>query len=183
MSQLSRRTTFGGLFVCLILLAGFSSVAFANGSAFFKPASSNEKVDLVYFGTIRGTRGQNLDFVECELSNGIFDVRWENDRPGHYRSPDIGKFIKGYGEPVDPRALQITCFADGLELVSRRVPNKSQGIHEVDFVLPSIPGQVSLTDVFAESDPARNARQGHSALMWIVPGLLAFVAIGAAVRK
>ena len=182
MSQRSRRTTFAGLVVPLILLA-CSGVASANGSAFFKPASSNEKEDLVYFGKIKGTRGQNLDFVECELSNGVFEVRWENDRPGHYRSPDIGKFIKGYGQTVDPKALQITCFADGLELVSQRVPNKSQGIHEVDFVLPSIPGEVSFTDVFAASDPAREAPHGHSALMWVVPGLLALVAIGAAVRR
>jgi hypothetical protein len=182
MSQLSRRTRFAGLVIPLILLA-FSGVAAANGSAFFKPASSNEKVDLVYFGTIKGTRGQNLDFVECELGNGVFEVRWENDRPGHYRSPDIGKFIKGYGQPVDPKALQITCFADGLELVSQGVPNKSQGIHEVDFVLPPIPGEVSFTDVFAESERGREAPRGHSAWMWVVPGLLALVAIGAAVRK
>jgi hypothetical protein len=182
MSQLSRRTRFAGLVIPLILLA-FSGVAAANGSAFFKPASSNEKVDLVCFGTIKGTRGQNLDFVECELSNGVFEVRWENDRPGHYRSPDIGRFIKGYGQPVDPKGLQISCFADGLELVPQSVPNKSQGIHEVDFVLPSIPGEVSFTDVFAESERGREAPRGHSAWMWVVPGLLALVAIGAAVRK
>ncbi len=72
------------LFVLLILLVFsgvFSGVVSANGSAFFKPAGSNEKVDLVYFGKIKGTRGQNLDFVECELSNGVFEVRWQNDRP------------------------------------------------------------------------------------------------------
>jgi len=170
----------------LFLALGLSSVASANGSAFFKPAGSNEKIDLVYFGKIKGTRGQNLDFVECEVSDGVFEVRWQNDRPGHYRSPDIGKFIKGYGQPVDPKALQITCFADGHEVVSNRVPNKSQGIQQVDFVLPSIPGKVSFTDVFADSEPASPANDdapARSGLIWVVPGLLAVVAIGAAVRK
>lgn len=173
-----------GVGVAAFLLSfGLTNSAFANGSAFFKPAGSNEKVDLVYFGKLKGTRGQNLDFVECEVSDGVFEVRWENDRPGHYRSPDVGKFIKGYGAPVDPKALYITCFADGHEVVSQRVPNKAKGIHQVDFVLPSVPGKVSFTDVFAESDSARNQSSGHSGLMWMVPGLLAFVAIGAAVRK
>jgi hypothetical protein len=169
--------------IAFVLALGAAEVASANGSAFFKPAGSNEKVDLVYFGKIKGTRGQNLDFVECEVSDGVFEVRWENDKPGHYRSPDIGKFIKGYGQPVDPKALQITCFADGHEVVSRRVPNKATGIQQVDFVLPSIPGKVSFTDVFAESEPASEEPAGQSGLMWLVPGLLALAAIGAAVRR
>lgn len=168
--------------IAFVMTLGVSSSAWANGSAFFKPAGSNEKVDLVYFGKIKGSRGQNLDFVECEVSDGVFEVRWENDKPGHYRSPDVGKFIKGYGAPVDPKALQITCFADGHEVVSQRVPNKTQGIHQVDFVLPSIPGKMSFSDVFAD-EPSQEEASGHSGLMWMVPGLLALVAIGAAVRK
>ncbi len=182
MSRQLRRATCLGL-VALLLTLGVSAVASANGSAFFKPAGNNEKVDLVYFGKIKGSRGQNLDFVECEISDGVFEVRWENDRPGHYRSPDIGKFIKGYGQPVDPKAMLITCSADGHELVSERVPNKMQGIHQVDFVLPSIPGKVSFSDVFAESKPASEEPTGPSGLMWLVPGLLALTAIGAAVRR
>ena len=169
--------------LAFVTTLGVSSVASANGSAFFKPAGSNEKVDLVYFGKIKGTRGQNLDFVECEISDGVFEVRWENDKPGHYRSPDIGKFIKGYGAPVDPKALHITCFADGHEVVTQRVPNRAKGIHQVDFVLPSVPGKVSFTDVFADSKPEPSEPAGSSGLMWLVPGLLAVVVIGAAVRK
>jgi len=182
MSHTLRLTALTGLVACALVVS-FAGSASANGSAFFKPAGSNEKVDLVYFGKIKGTRGQNLDFVECEISDGVFEVRWENDRPGHYRSPDIGKFIKGYGAPVDPKALFITCFADGHEVVSQRVPRRAQGIHQVDSVLPSVPGKVSFTDVLAETDPTREQAPGHSGLMWMVPGLLAFVAIGAAVRK
>jgi hypothetical protein len=182
MSHTLRRAGLTGLVACVVVLS-FAGSASANGSAFFKPAGSNEKVDLVYFGKIKGTRGQNLDFVECEISDGVFEVRWENDRPGHYRSPDIGKFIKGYGAPVDPMSLHITCFADGHEVVSERVPNRSKGILQVDFVLPSVPGKVSFSDVFAESEPAQDPPSGHSGLMWMLPGLLALATIGAAVRK
>src|SRR5262245_34245620 len=171
-----------GLVSFLFVLA-MPHAASANGAAFFKPAGGNEKVDLVYFGKLKGTRGQNLDFVECEVSDGTLDLRFENDRPGHYRTPDVGKFIKEYGQPVDPKALQITCFADGHEVVSQRVPNKTKGIHEVNFVLPSIPGKTDFTDTFAESAPVSTEPAGSSGLMWLVPGLLALVAIGAAVRK
>ena len=169
--------------ITVFLAVGVSEVASANGAAFFKPAGSNDKVDLVYFGKLKGTRGQNLDFVECEATDGVFEVRWANDRPGHYRSPDVGKYIKGYGEPVDIKALKITCFADGHELVTQRVPNKATGIHQVDFVLPSIPGKVSFTDVFAEPASTTPEASGQSGLMWLVPGLLALVVIGAARRK
>ena len=137
MSHTLRLTALTGLVACALVVS-FAGSASANGSAFFKPAGSNEKVDLVYFGKIKGTRGQNLDFVECEISDGVFEVRWENDRPGHYRSPDIGKFIKGYGAPVDPKAaisgtIELPAAqrahvapADVVFLVARRIADNPQ---------------------------------------------------------
>jgi len=74
-----------------------SGSAWANGEEFFHPDETG--FDLYYFGHIKDKAGKVLDNVVITIKaknlGMSFPVR--NDAPGHFRSPDIGKAIKGLG--------------------------------------------------------------------------------------
>ncbi len=127
----------GGVLALGFLTAG---VALANGGEFFTPAPEHGKVDLVYFGNIKDTDGNYLDNAEMTVHvDGIgMTFPFDNDRPGHYRSPDIGAQIKDNGEAVDPSKITITCAKKGYKVVrpaKDSVPLKPEGTYEIDFVL------------------------------------------------
>src|SRR5580693_9992362 len=76
----------------------------ANGEEFFAAAGSG-KIDLVYFGRIKDKRtGRSVTdeaiFLIKDKATGL-SFPFTNDKPGHYRSPDVGKAIKEIGEKVD----------------------------------------------------------------------------------
>ncbi|MDQ2914618.1 MAG: hypothetical protein M3T56_15395 [Chloroflexota bacterium] len=133
-----------------------ASSAFANGAEFFQPADRNGKVDLVYVGNIRDRAGRPLDFVDLTVSvmDGTLTFPFSNNSPGHYRSPDIGAFIKETGDIIDPTQLEITCYVTGYRLARRSVPRRSQGIFEVDFIMEE--------DGAAPRDTSREAPAGRS---------------------
>jgi hypothetical protein len=68
-----------------------------------------------------------------------------NDKPGHYRSPDIGTAIKEIGEAVDVSAFEIDVNVGGYKKVTiTRVPRKAQGTVELDLKLdPIVSGDVA----------------------------------------
>src|SRR6202049_55524 len=85
----------------ILALAG---TAWANGEEFFAPAKDG-KIDLVYFGRIKDSRtGRSVTdsvyFLLTDKSTGL-SFQFTSDKPGHYRSPDIGAAIKGIGETVN----------------------------------------------------------------------------------
>lgn len=124
--------------IALLLAIVWSSAVWANGQAFFRPAGKNAAVDLVYFGTIRDrTTGRPLDFVDVTISAKDVGMTFpfSNDRPGHYRSPDIGLAIKEVGEKVDPKQIEIVVYIEGYKEARRSVPRKTEGIVEVDFIM------------------------------------------------
>jgi hypothetical protein len=117
-----------------------SGSALADGGEFFTPAPENGKVDLVYFGAIKDTDGNVLDDAEMTVRvDGVgMTFPFDNDRPGHYRSPDIGAQIKSLGEAVDPSRITISCAKKGYKVVRptrNAVPPKPEGAYEIDFVL------------------------------------------------
>src|ERR1044071_4743288 len=90
--------------------------AWANGEEFFAPAK-NGKIDLVYYGRIKDSRtGRSVKdsvyFLLTDKSTGL-SFPFTNDKPGHFRSPDVGTSIKEIGEKVDPSAFEVTVNAGG----------------------------------------------------------------------
>ena len=115
-----------------------SGLAWANGGEFFLPAPEHGKVDLVYFGHIKDTDGNYIDNAEIvvQVKDLGLTFPFDNDSPGHYRSPDIGAQIKDIGEKVDPSQISIAITKKGYtQLRPVKVPEKADGTYEIDFVL------------------------------------------------
>src|SRR5215469_14401585 len=96
-----------------------SGLALANGGEFFTPAPEHGHVDLVYFGHIKDIDGNYLDGAEMTVHvDGIgMTFPFDNDSPGHYRSPDVGAQIKDAGETIDPSKITISCAKKGYKQV------------------------------------------------------------------
>ena len=127
--------------VRLIMVAalglGMSGIAWANGEEFFH---SNGALDLYYFGHIKDRNGKVLDGVTVTVSAKTLGMKIpvRNDSPGHFRTPDVGKAIKGLGKKFDPTQLEITVSKPGYRQVApstQRVPAKIKGAVQVEFVM------------------------------------------------
>jgi hypothetical protein len=111
----------------------------ANGEEFFASAGSG-KIDLVYFGRIKDRRtGRSVTdeaiFLIKDKSTGL-SFPFTNDKPGHYRSPDVGRAIKEIGEKVDVNAFEVDLQVVGYKKATvTRVPRKTGGNVELDFTL------------------------------------------------
>jgi len=115
-----------------------SGAAWANGGEFFLPAPEHGKVDLVYFGIIKDTDGNYIDDAQITISVKDLGLTFpfENDRPGHYRSPDIGAQIKDIGEKIDPSQISIEVSKKGYaQAQAVKVPQKPEGTFEVNLML------------------------------------------------
>ena len=138
------QSKFAGLFGSLVLGAAlaasvstFSPPALANGEEFFQPAGDG-KVDLVYFGLIKDENGRPLDdaVLTIRTKNAGMTFPFQNDAPGHYRSPDIGAALKDLGEKVDPNQTEIECTKAGYKQAHPvKVPTKTEGALELNFVM------------------------------------------------
>jgi hypothetical protein len=123
----------------LVLALGFAAtgMAWANGEEFFH---DDDGFDLYYFGHIKDKNGKVLDQVTITITAKNLGMRFpvRNDAPGHFRSPDVGKAIKGLGKQVDPSQLEITVTKPGYRQVmptKLTVPNKAAGAIQVEFVM------------------------------------------------
>jgi hypothetical protein len=127
--------------VALCLTAPRSVVA--NGMEFFD-AENDGEVLLYYFGNVKDTKGAPVDkfMVTVTAKNaGPLNMPFRNDTPGHFRSPDVGKAIKGLGKPVDPRFIEVTVKKEGYKVVKApKVPDKQGAVELEGFVLEPIPG-------------------------------------------
>ena len=136
MRQSGRVKILTGAAVAMTLAA--SGFAWANGGEFFLPAPEHGKVDLVYFGHIKDTEGNYIDDAQITISVKDLGLTFpfENDSPGHYRSPDIGAQIKDIGEKVDPAQISIEVSKKGYSQAhAAKVPEKPEGTYEIDFLL------------------------------------------------
>jgi hypothetical protein len=119
----------------------------ANGLPFFKPADGG-LVDLVYFGQIKDKQGVPLANVELAvetISRYMYEIQFDQDRPGHYRSPDIGALYKEALQKVDPSTVTITARKYGYKDVTRRVPLSASGVLRVDFTMEPQTGTAAET--------------------------------------
>ena len=139
----------------ILALAG---TAWANGEEFFAPAK-NGKIDLVYFGRIKDSRtGRSVTdsvyFMLTDKSTGL-SFPFTNDKPGHFRSPDVGTAIKEIGEKIDAGAFEITINVGGYKRATiTRMPRKAEGAVELDVRLePVVSGDVSTAGLSAANAP------------------------------
>ena len=157
----------------ILALAG---TAWANGEEFFAPAK-NGKIDLVYYGRIKDSRtGRSVTdsvyFVLTDKSTGL-SFPFTNDKPGHFRSPDVGTAIKEIGEQIDVKAFAIDVNVGGYKKATiTRMPRKTQGTIELEVRLdPVVSGDVVAAGL-SGADPPPYTRT------WIVlVGLLVLVGI------
>ena len=134
-------------FVKLVAFVAFglalSGIAWANGEEFFHPDETG--FDLYYFGHIKDKAGKVLDNVVITIKAKNLGMNFpvRNDAPGHFRSPDIGKAIKGLGKKVDPAQLEIVVSKAGYRQVQpskTAAPNKAEGAIQIEFVMePVVP--------------------------------------------
>ena len=139
----------------ILALAG---TAWANGEEFFAPAK-NGKIDLVYYGRIKDSRtGRSVTdsvyFVLTDNATGL-SFPFTNDKPGHFRSPDVGTAIKEIGEQIDVKAFAIDVNVAGYKKATiTRMPRKAQGTIELDVRLePVLSGDVTAAGLGAADAP------------------------------
>jgi hypothetical protein len=139
----------------ILALAG---TAWANGEEFFAPAK-NGKIDLVYFGRIKDSRtgrsvADSVYFNLTDKSTGL-SFPFTNDKPGHFRSPDVGTAIKEIGEKVNVGAFEVSINAGGYKRATiTRMPRKAEGTVELEVRLdPIVPDDVSTAGLGAASTP------------------------------
>ena len=134
-------------FAVLGFIGALAPTAWANGEEFFAPAK-NGKIDLVYFGRIKDSQtGRSVTdsvyFLLTDKSTGL-SFPFTNDKPGHFRSPDVGTAIKEIGEQIDVNAFEVTVNVAGYKRATiTRMPRKAQGAIELDVRLePVVSGDV-----------------------------------------
>ena len=118
-----------------------SPAALANGAEFFD-AHNDGVVVLYYFGNVKDTQGNVLDklMVTISAKNVGMNFPFRNDAPGHFRSPDIGRAIKGAGKEVDPAQIEIKITKAGYKLVKiPKIPNKLGAVNLDLFVMEADP--------------------------------------------
>jgi hypothetical protein len=130
--------------VAVAIVLATSGFAWANGGEFFQPAGAG-KVDLVYFGFVKDTNGKLITnesaVVRVDAKVLEMDFLFMLDKPGHYRSPDIGAYHKEMGVPIDPTKMDISISMPGWRQVSpirTKVPNKIKGAINIDFVMEKV---------------------------------------------
>jgi hypothetical protein len=139
----------------ILALAG---TAWANGEEFFAPAK-NGKIDLVYYGRIKDSQtGRSITdsvyFVLTDTSTGL-SFPFTNDKPGHYRSPDVGTAIKEIGEQIDVSRFAINVNVAGYKKATiARMPRKAHGTVELEVRLePVVSDNVSTAGLSGANLP------------------------------
>lgn len=126
-----------------MLFIAATGMAWANGAEFFEARQDGAPAVLYYFGNVKDSKGNVVDKVMITISakNVGLNFPFRNDAPGHFRSPDIGKAIKGMGKAVDPSQIEVTVAKPGYKLVKApKVPNKLGAVQLETFVLDPVEG-------------------------------------------
>jgi hypothetical protein len=142
----------------VVLAAG---TLLANGESFFVPADKGP-VDLVYFARVKNARtGRPIEkppyVTIVDPYSGII-VPFVGDKPGHFRSPDVGAAIKEVtAHPIDTQQLEIVVTASGYHTVKvGHIPRQSKGRIELIVTMePKTAGSGPLAaDAGASGAPA-----------------------------
>ena len=124
--------------LAVLACASIVSPAWADGYEFFT-VDRGKPVNLVYVGQIRDKHTGRMVrepayFMVTEKHSGM-TFPFVNDRPGHFRSPDIGESVEELaGTTVDPKNLEFELSVAGYKTVKlTEVPRKNKGVVELNF--------------------------------------------------
>src|SRR5262245_52162037 len=188
--------------LAVLACAAVANPVWADGYEFFT-VDRGKPVNLVYVGQIRDQQTgmmvrEPAYFMVTEKHSGM-TFPFVNDRPGHYRSPDIGESVEELaGTPVNPKDLEFSLEIAGYKSVKfTSAPRKSTGIVEVNFAVErddasaSAPGGAArpagkpaeFTDLSTQAaqDPVDDA--GGRSSRFIFMGITAVAIIGGAVAR
>jgi len=179
-----------GLVGSLLLASG---TLLANGEAFFIPALRGP-VNLVYFARVKDARtGRPLEKTPyvtiVDPYSGII-LPFVGDKPGHFRSPDIGAAIKEVtAHPIDTRQLEIVVTASGYQTVKvGNIPRQSKGTIELNVKMEpkTAGGDSSTANAVASQTPAPPAGPSPADSMkptiYLLAACFGLAAISVAVR-
>ena len=139
-SLVDRTSCFRLLTLAVTVLASATLVrpAWADGYEFFT-VDRGKPVNLVYVGQIREKDTGRVVrepayFMVNEKRSGM-TFPFVNDRPGHYRSPDIGESVEELaGFTVNPADLEFEVSVAGYKNVKlSNAPRRNQGVVELNF--------------------------------------------------
>ena len=143
---MKRDSAFRQIAILGLAVLGFigtlAPTASANGEEFFAPAK-NGKIDLVYFGRIKDSQtGRSVTdsvyFMLTDNATGL-SFPFTNDKPGHFRTPDVGTAIKEIGEQIDAKGFVIDINVAGYKRTTiTRMPRKAEGAIELDIRLEPV---------------------------------------------
>jgi hypothetical protein len=151
-------------FAALGLIGTLAPAAWANGEEFFAPAK-NSKIDLVYFGRIKDSQtgrsvADSVYFLLTDKATGL-SFPFTNDKPGHFRTPDVGTAIKEIGEQIDVNSFVITVNVAGYKRATiTRMPRKAQGAIELDVKLEPVVSAEVLAAGLGGSDSQPYTKTG-----------------------
>ena len=124
----------------IVLAFAAAGPAWADGYEFFT-VDRGKAVNLAYVGQIRekGTGRivrEPAYFMVTEKRSGM-TFPFANDRPGHYRSPDIGESVEELaGTSVNPKDLEFSLEVTGYRAVQvTGAPRKNKGVVELNFIV------------------------------------------------
>jgi len=158
MTRRAKRTRMLGCTAVVLALAtsGFTP----NGEHFFVPPPEGQP-NLMYFGFVKDTNGKLITepaTFRIEVKSLEMDFHFQQDRPGHYRSPDVGAYHKEMGVPIDPTGISIVIDLPGWRQVrpaNTTVPNKRTGAPNFSTKVPfKLMGTVNIDFVMERTSRA-----------------------------
>jgi hypothetical protein len=180
-----------------VMLAA-SSPVWADGYEFFT-VDRGRQVNLVYVGQIREKDTGRIVrtpayFMVTEKRSGM-TFPFVNDRPGHYRSPDIGESVEELAATaVNPNDLEFELQISGYKNVTiTKAPRQKNGIVELNFSVEpeesggsaqSKPASPEFIDLSTQAPPSRDdavaeSRSRSFRLIFIGVAAVAIIAGGA----
>ncbi len=168
----------------LAFVLALTGTVWANGDDFFEPAATDQPIDLVYVGHLRDAQTGRLingaAFITVNDTYSGMTFPFTNDKPGHFRSPDIGAALSG-AEHARRDQLEIRAVVAGYKNATiTKLPRKTKGVIEVNFVM-----ERDGTPLGAEEDyygTARAAATSTPQSPWLplAGGLATIIALGGA---
>ena len=157
------------LITALAVLAStvFVTPAWADGYEFFT-VDRGKAAKLVYVGQIREKDSGRVVrepayFMVTEKRSGM-TFPFVNDRPGHYRSPDIGESVEQLaGSAVNPADLEFEVSVAGYKNVKlTNAPRRNKGVVEMNFRVEREGGPAVAAAAAGEGAPPASDLIDHS---------------------
>src|SRR5262245_44270588 len=124
--------------IAMAFTVAAAAPAWADGYEFFT-VDRAKAVKLAYVGQIRDKDSGRIVrepayFMVTEKRSGM-TFPFANDRPGHYRTPDIGESVEDLaGTSVNPKDLEFSLDVAGYKSVKvTSAPRKNKGVVEMNF--------------------------------------------------